>query len=155
MIRELINKLSVSLSERNVPLRRKHCVPIKLWFDPDVNTERAHEMARSACVLGETTDVSRSGVGFIVPMIRLKEKYLAGQERVVNAEIDLPNGKVFMRLVGTRYEMVGIHLSAERFLIGAKIVAISEADKEVYETFLRHGKRRSRAVARPAGAGID
>lgn len=155
MIRELINKLSISLSERNVPLRRKHCAPIKLWFDPDQNTERAHEIARSSCILGETTDISRNGIGFIVPMIRLKEKYLAGQERVLNAEIDLPTGKVALRLVGTRYEMVGIHLSAERFLIGARIVTMSEPDKELYETFLRHGKRRPRGVPRPAGAVID
>ena len=155
MIRELITKLNRSLSERMVSSRRHHIAPIKIWFDPDMNTERAHEVARAACVVGETVDISRTGIAFLVPSIRVKEKYLAGHDRSLNVEIDLPSGKVYMRVIGRRYEKVGIHLSAERFLVGAHILSLTGTDKEVYEAYLRNGKRRVKRVAGSMELEID
>ncbi len=154
MIRELISKLNRSLSERMVSSRRHHKAQVKIWFDPDINSERAHEAARAACVLGETVDISRSGIAFIVPSIRVKEKYLVGHERKLNIEIDLPAGKVFMRVIGRRYEKVGEHISVERFMVGAQILELSGADKETYERFLRFGGRRAKGAAR-LELGID
>lgn len=154
MIRELIAKFNRSLSERMVSSRRRHTAQIKIWFDPDINTERAREAARAACILGETVDISRTGIGFIVPSIRVKEKYLVGHERKLNVEIDLPTGKVFMRAMGCRYEKVGVHISTERFLVGANILELSGASKEMYETFLRYGNRRNKGAA-SLELGID
>jgi hypothetical protein len=144
MLRELINKFNRSLSERMVAPRRSHTAPIKIWFDPDSNTERALEQARAACIFGETVDISRTGIAFLVPSIRLKEKYLVGQDRSLNVEIDLPTGKVCMRALGKRYEKVGMHISTERFLVGAHIVSLTGQDHENYETFLRNGNRRAK-----------
>ncbi|MGE3465461.1 MAG: hypothetical protein AB7J13_00895 [Pyrinomonadaceae bacterium] len=155
MIRELITRLNRSLSERMVSTRRRHKAPIKIWFDPDINTDRARDIARSSCILGETVDISRSGIGFVVPMIRVKEKYLVGHERLLNVEIDLPNGKVHMRALGRRYEKVGVHISTERFLVGAHIAELTGQDKEIYETFLKHGPRRIKGAARGLELEID
>ena len=155
MIRELISRFNRSLSERMVAARRRHTALVRVWFDPDTNGERAAELARSSCVIGETVDLSRSGVGFIVPSIRIKEKYLVGQERILNIELDLPTGKVFLRALGCRYEKVGIHISTERFLVGVNIVELSGPDKEVYEAFLRSGGRRIKAPAASLELGID
>ena len=146
MIRELINKFNRSLSERMVSARRRHTAPIKVWFDADDKSERARELARSACLLGETVDLSRSGIAFIVPSIRLKEKYLVGQERNLNIEIDLPTGKVMMTAIGRRYEKVGIHISTERFIVGAHILDLDGTDRENYEMFLKNGNRRPRTA---------
>jgi len=138
-----------------VSSRRRHAAPVKVWFDPDTKTERAIEAARAACIMGETVDISRSGIGFIVPAIRSKEKYLVGQERPVNVEIDLPNGKVYMRVVGRRYEKVGIHISTERFMVGAEIIELTATDKEIYETFLTNGSRMNKAPRAKLELGID
>ena len=143
MIRELINKFSRSLSERTVSSRRHHQAPIKIWFDPDIKSERALEAAKAACVLGNTVDISRTGIAFLVPSIRVKEKYLVGHERVLNAEIDLPSGKILMRLMGKRYEMVGEHSTTERFHVGAHIVEIAGDSKENFNTFLRRGNGKA------------
>ncbi len=155
MLRELITKLNRSLSERMVSLRRTHNAPIKVWFDPEINSELGLEKARAACILGETADISRTGVGFLVPSIRVKEKYLVGHDRVLNIEIDLPTGKVYMRAMGRRYEKVGIHVSAERFLVGAHILSLEGPDKENYETFLRLGNRRLNGAARSVEVRLD
>lgn len=127
-----------------VSSRRRHKSPIKIWFEPDANTDRGRNDARSACIYGETIDISRTGIGFLVPAIRIKEKYLVGQERDLNIEIDLPTGKVYMRAIGCRYEKVGIHDSTERFFVGAHILNLSGADKQNYETFLQNGNRPAR-----------
>ncbi len=143
MLRELITRLNRTLAERAAPARRPHCVPVKVWFDADIDTELEREKARAACIIGETVDISRSGVGFLVPFIRVKEKYLVGQERPINLEMDLPNGKVRMRLLGRRYNKVGMHTSTERFLVGARIIEMAEEDRAAYETFLKRGARRA------------
>ncbi|HTH51110.1 MAG TPA: hypothetical protein VL501_04210 [Pyrinomonadaceae bacterium] len=57
---------------------------MKVWFDPDSETERAADAARAACIMGETVDVSKSGVAFLVPFIRVKDKYLVNQGRILN-----------------------------------------------------------------------
>ena len=155
MLRELISKFHRSMSERMVSSRRLHTAPIKIWFDPDMNTERSREAARAACILGETMDVSRTGIAFLVPSIRVKEKYLVGHERNLNVEIDLPTGKVQMRVIGRRYEKVGVHISTERFLVGAHILNLSGEDKENYETFLRRGNRGLKNGAASLELGID
>ena len=139
-IRNLVAKFNATISEKMVPPRRKHNSAVKIWFEPEVNTERNRELAKSACILGETVDISRNGIAFIVPIIRLQEKYLVGQERRLNVEIDLPTGKVALQAVGQRYEKVGIHLSTERFLIGARIVTLDGADQENYMHFLKKGR---------------
>lgn len=148
-------KLNRSLSDRMVSSRRRHTAPVKVWFDPDVNTERARDIARAACILGETVDISRTGIGFLVPSIRLKEKYLVGQQRNLNLEIDLPTGKVLVRAIGCRYEKVGMHISTERFLVGAQILTLAASDKEHYELFLKNGNRGMKQAAGTLELGID
>jgi hypothetical protein len=155
MIRELIDKLHRSLSDRMVSSRRRHIAPMKVWFEPEINSERAREAARSVCILGETADISRTGVAFIVPSIRHHEKYLVGHERTLNIEMDLPTGKVHLKAVGKRYEKVGVHISTERFLIGALILSLTGSDKENYETFLKYGNRRSKRATGSLELGID
>ncbi|MBK8302429.1 MAG: PilZ domain-containing protein [Chloracidobacterium sp.] len=143
MIRSLINRFSRSLNEKMVSSRRGHQAPIKIWFDPDIKTERALEAARAACVLGHTVDISRTGIAFLVPSIRVKEKYLVGHERMLNVEIDLPSGKINMRVMGKRYEMVGEHSTTERFHVGAHIVEVAGESKENFNSFLRRGNGKS------------
>ncbi len=95
-------------------------------------------------ITGETKDMSRSGVGFIVSAIRIHENYLVGGGRILNAELDLPGGKIQMQIVGMRYEEVGQHISTARFLVGAKITQMSDENREIYEYFLRHGNKRKK-----------
>lgn len=95
----------------------------------------------SLVIVGETKDLSRSGVAFIVAAIRIQENYLVGEGRILNAELDLPDGKVQMQIVGQRYEQVGQHISTARFLVGAKITQMSKENREVYEYFLRYGNK--------------
>ncbi len=155
MLRKLVNKLNRKLTNSMVPSRRRYAASIKVWFDPDTSSEQARERARSSFIIGETVDISRTGVAFLVPSIRINEKYLVGHERPLNVEIDLPTGRVEIRLIGKRYEKVGVHVSTERFLVGAQIVDLRGPDKDAYELFLRKGNRSSRTSTASLELGID
>ena len=140
MIRKLVSKLNKTITERVVSPRKKYEVPIKIWFEPDKGTGRL-KSPESLIMTGETKDLSRSGVGFIVAAIRIQENYLVGGGRVLNAELDLPSGKIQMKIVGMRYEEVGQHISTARFLVGARITEMSDENREAYEHFLRYGDK--------------
>jgi hypothetical protein len=144
MIRKLISKFNRSLAERMVAPRRKHQVPVKVWFEPEKKTGRLKQSTENLFICGETNDLSASGIGFLVSSIRLKENYLIGENRVLNVEIDLPGAKVRMQVVGQRYEQIGTNISASRYLIGASICEMDESVREVYEHFLQHGDARKK-----------
>ena len=144
MIRKLVSKINKSITERVVSPRKKYEVPIKIWFEPDKNTGRLKAPVENLVITGETKDMSRSGIGFIVGAIRIHENYLVGGGRVLNAELDLPSGKIQMQIVGMRYEEIGQHISTARFLVGAKITQMSDENREDYEYFLRHGNKRKK-----------
>ena len=94
-------------------------------------------------VCGETLDLSITGISFTVPSIRIRETYLVGENRTLNAELDLPGGKMHIQIVGRRYEQIGEHLSVSRYFIGAKILQILPEDVETYQHFLHYGKKDS------------
>lgn len=104
---------------------------------------------------GETVDMSRTGIAFVVSSIRVNEKYLVGQDRKLNIEIDLPTGRVEMQVVGKRYEKVGVHLSDEKFLIGANIVRLDSDSNPAYDLFLRKGTQQPRSSSNGLELGID
>lgn len=141
MIRKLISKFSETIAEQVVPTRKNLEIPIKIWFEPERNTGKLRMPSENLTITGKTRDLSSSGIGFIVNAIRIQENYLVGEGRVLNAELDLPNGKVRMQIVGRRYEQVGKHISTARFLVGAEITKISENDRETYFDFLRNGNK--------------
>ena len=151
MIRKLVSRFSKTINERVVSQRKNYEVPIKIWFEPDKNTGKLKMPGETLVITGETKDMSRSGIGFVVSAIRIQENYLVGEGRVLNAELDLPGGKVQMQIVGSRYEQVGQHISTARFLVGAKITQMTDENREVYEYFLRHGKRKKGSLE----LGID
>ena len=138
MLRNLIAKFTKSMSARVAAVRCSREVAIKVSFEPTGKTGRL-DSTKNLFITGETVDLSGSGIGFTVASIRVRENYLVGEGRVLNAELDLPNGKVSMKIVGQRYELIGEHLSTERYLIGAAIVQISDENRAVYEEFIRLG----------------
>lgn len=153
MIRKLIAKFNKSMAERVGSVRHKQEVPIKLSFEPNKNTGRLDTAPKILYLMGETSDLSSSGIAFIVSSIRIKENYLFGEGRVLNAELDLPNGKVSMKIIGQRYEQVGEHVSTSRYLVGASIEEMTDENREAYEDFLRFSVKKGNA--RGLKFGID
>ena len=146
MIRKWTNKIRRSVSKRSVSKRKELRVSVTISIEPDLNTGRLQTPLKNASVRGETRDLSESGIGFIVDSIRLKENYLVGEGRVLNAEVSLPNGIVKMQLMGNRYKQIGQHVSTSKYLIGAKILKMSAGDREIYNECLTNKRLKGGAL---------
>lgn len=128
------------MTERAAPRRHDYQMPIMISFEPHKNLARKNAATANLSLRGETKDLSRTGIAFVVPSIRLREYYLVGENRLLNAELNLPAGKIKMRIVGQRYEQLGDeHSSTTSYLIGATIAEINDGDREIYEEFLQLG----------------
>ncbi len=139
-LRKLFRKINESLTGKLISKRFPTKVPIKITIYPEIVTGKLKSARTpSFSISGETVDLSKTGVGFMVSSIRLKEYYLVGENRRLYAEMDLPNGKVRMELLGVRYEQINVHDSDSKYLIGAKITSIDPKSKEIYEEFLKLG----------------
>ena len=99
--------------------------------DPRVSTNGSR---RLPALDGHTLDVSSTGLALIVPAIRIGEHYLAGDERRLHVKLELPSGPVEMKVVTVRYENLE---DGSGYLIGARILEISDADKASFESFTR------------------
>lgn len=154
MIRELVTKLSGVLERNSHSTRRKCDSPVRVSFEPVKTTGNLHITMDGLSLSGEAADVSKTGIGFIVPSIRVKEFYLVGQDRRLNLELDLPGGKVKMKVIGRRYIRVGQHLSMERFFVGAEILEMGPADRQIYDDFLRYGATRAGAASPSLEMGV-
>ena len=141
MIRELVERFNKTITERRASVRRKFQVPVKVCFAAVCDPMKLNGPCDDSFITGETVDMSDSGIGFLVSSIRINEKYLVGQNRPLNVELELAGKKIRMRVMGVRYERVGVHLSTEHYLIGAAIEEMAQKDRAAYEHFLNNGKK--------------
>lgn len=88
---------------------------------------------RLPSLAGHTLDVSITGLALIVPAIRIGEHYLAGSDRKLHVKLELPSGPVEMKVVTVRYEDLE---DASGYLIGARILEISDADRASFEKYV-------------------
>src|SRR5690242_6565515 len=98
--------------------------------DPRVSTNGAR---RLPSLDGHTLDISSTGLALIVPAIRIGEHYLAGDERRLYVKLELPSGPVEMKVVTVRYENLE---DGSGYLIGARILEMSDADRASFEKYM-------------------
>jgi hypothetical protein len=98
---------------------------------PRVNSNGAR---RLPTLDGHTFDVSTSGLALIVPAIRIGEHYLAGSDRRLYLKLELPSGAVEMKVATVRYESLDESQEETGYLIGARIIEMSDADRARFNT---------------------
>jgi hypothetical protein len=144
MLRKLFSKLSNSFNQSVVSPRQSYQAPLKVWFEPRKATGSLEMPGQVSPVHGTTCNVSETGIAFIVSSIRVRENYLVGDGRTLNAELELPDGRIRMQVMGRRYERLDDKDGAGRYLVGASIEAMSEGHRQLYESFVRSGIRRAK-----------
>jgi len=129
--RRIVSQLRRFIGNR----RRFRRVRTRLTFtlslsDPRVSTNGSR---RLPTLNGHTLDVSVTGLALIVPAIRIGEHYLAGDERKLHVKLELPDGPIEMKVVTVRYENLE---DGSGYLIGARILEISDADRASFEKYV-------------------
>ena len=85
---------------------------------------------------GHTLDISASGLALIVPAITLGEHHLVGENRSLNVQLDLPSGSIKLQVSPVRYESLDEHETETGYLIGVKILEMSDEDREKYVRYV-------------------
>jgi hypothetical protein len=85
---------------------------------------------------GHTRDVSFTGLGMIVPAIRIGEHYLVGDNRRLLVRLELPVGPVEAIVKPVRYEALEEDDSDNGYIIGAHILEMDEQHRNLYEDFV-------------------
>ena len=134
LARSLVSQLRRFVGDRRHATRKKTRLTFTLWLaGPAVKLNGSRQ---SASLKGHTLDVSMKGIALIVPTILLGEHHLIGENRKIRVQLELPNGAVEMQVVPIRYESLDEHKTETGYLIGAKIVAMDEADEERFTTYV-------------------
>jgi len=101
--------------------------------DPRVSPNGARRLPN---LEGHTLDVSTTGLALVVPAIRIGEHYLAGADRKLHIKLELPSGPVEMKVATVRYESLEDSREDSGYLIGARILEMSDSDRVSFEKYL-------------------
>jgi len=129
--RRIVSQLRRFIGNR----RRDKRVRTRLTFTLSLSDPRVSKNGsrRLPTLNGYTLDVSVTGLALIVPAIRIGEHYLAGADRKLHVKLELPSGPVEMMVVTVRYENLE---DGSGYLIGARILEISDADRTSFEKYI-------------------
>lgn len=95
-----------------------------------------HQQRRPATIAGHTCDVSSSGLGLVVPAVRIGDQYLTGEARALRLVLELPEATIQMRVLPVRHEQLQGDQKAG-FLIGVRILELSAEDRAHYTAQLK------------------
>lgn len=150
-LRTLVGRLREYAGDRRDPRRR-----VRLPF-----TLSLHEPGKKAnggrplpTLSGFTRDVSATGLALIVPAIRIGGHYLAGGDRTLEVELELPSGPVHIRATSIRYEPMDEDRSEQGYMIGVRIDDMSAADHERLKSYLKKKPdRQASKISQPKASG--
>jgi len=132
--RRIVSQLRRFIGNRRRFKRVRAHLTFKLSLsDPRVNSNGAR---RLPTLDGHTFDVSTSGLALIVPAIRIGEHYLAGSDRRLYLKLELPSRAVEMKVATVRYESLDETHEETGYLIGARIIEMSDADRASFNTYV-------------------
>jgi len=132
--RRIVSRLRRYIGNR----RRTKRARVRLTFTLRLSDPRttSNGSRRLPSIEGHTSDVSTTGIGLIVPAIRIGEHYLVGNDRRLHLSLDLPNGPAELTLVPVRYESLEEDEEEIGYLIGARIVDMTKSDRERFEDYV-------------------
>jgi hypothetical protein len=85
---------------------------------------------------GHTMDIGERGLALIVPAITLGEHHLVGENRSLELKLELPAGPIEMQVMPVRYERLDEHKTETGYLIGVKILAMSDEERAAFSDYL-------------------
>jgi hypothetical protein len=98
--------------------------------------------ARHAVSLsGETRDASATGLSLLMPAIHIGGHYLTGAGSTLLIELELPAATINLQCVAVRYERVEQTDGEISYLVGVRIIGMSEEDSESFAAYLRDLKQ--------------
>ena len=129
--------------ERRQAPRLKEQRNLRLLFsltllDVKINTDDADA---SLTLLGHTRDISITGLALVVPSLRVGGHDLTKGDRTFLVELELPSGPIRLQAVPVRVEYPSEQEQDSRYVIGVRIMQISESAHDSLTRYLRETRR--------------
>jgi hypothetical protein len=122
-------------SPRHKTQLKAHLLFSVLLVGPDTPKE---SVPRELNLVGQTLDISETGLALLIPIAEIDESYLAGAESLLQIELFLPAGAIEIEARPVRYEQLKESkeksIFDEGYLIGAQIIKIS--DRALFSEYL-------------------
>jgi PilZ domain-containing protein len=132
--RSLVSRMRQLVGVRRNSKRRKARLAFSLSLTSPARNLNGRP--RHISMEGHTSDLSEDGLALIVPAIILGEHHLVGERRSLNVKLELPVGPVEMQVSPVRYESLEEHRSETGYLIGAKIVGMTDDDRTKFTNYV-------------------
>jgi hypothetical protein len=134
LVRTIAGRLRAFIGDRRRAKRRGVRLPFSVRpIDQRFGSNGAR---RPRSIDGHTFDVSATGLGLIVPAVRVGEHYLAGGNRRLQIKLELPGGPVEVLAIPVRYESIEENEVPTGYLIGVQVEQMSEEDRDRYNEWL-------------------
>src|SRR6185369_2782610 len=133
--RRIVSRLRRYIGNRRRTKRAKATLTFELSLvDPRVNP---NGYRRLPTIEGHTSDLSTTGMGLIVPAIRIGEHYLVGEDRRLHLKVELPSGPVELTVSPVRYESLEEDPQETGYVIGVRITDMNEADRTRFHEYIQ------------------
>ena len=138
LLRSIAARLRGIVNNRRHAPRYKTRLEVSLGlstFSHGSKTRVAGAAGRPQQLAGHTCDISETGLGVIVPAIRIGGQYLTGQDCTLQIVLQLPTGPVELHAVPARYsphdeDDVG-------YLIGLHVKQMSDNDRTRFRAYIK------------------
>ena len=133
--RRIVSRLRRFIGNRRRSKRAQARLNFNLSLgDPRVNSNGSR---RLPSLKGHTLDVSVTGLALVVPAIRIGEHYVAGVERRLHLNLELPTGPVQMTVAPVRYESLEEDANESGYVVGVRIMEMSDTDRAKFADYLK------------------
>ncbi|HVF51225.1 MAG TPA: PilZ domain-containing protein [Pyrinomonadaceae bacterium] len=92
---------------------------------------------RAAKIVGYTRDVSETGLGIVVPEIRLGGVTIVNPNRTLRILVGIPHEPVEMQCAPARYVRLEDEGLDAGYLVGVQIISMSKEDRARYTSYLK------------------
>lgn len=139
-VRSLLARLREYVGDRRQSQRRgarfAACVPAAVTL-LEAGVGHASEVLRPPPVSGETRDLGDSGLTVRLGRVRVGGQYLTDAEHQLGVRLELPVGEVSLLAKAVRFEHTSDERGGQSYLLGLRILKMSEDDLALYSGYLR------------------
>lgn len=95
----------------------------------------------STAMTGYLRDISKTGLALVVPSIRFGNRFLLSGHDPLRVIVELPDGTINIQVAPVRYDRVHEEQGERQYLIGARIMEITNSDREHLIRYIQQMKK--------------
>jgi hypothetical protein len=107
----------------------------------------------SAAVPGYLLNISRTGLALVLPSLRFGNRFLVSEHPPLGVRVELPGGSVNIQIAPVRYDRLQEGPAEYGYVIGGRIVRMTEADRQRLARHIEGLKKKTRLA--PVGHARD